>query len=82
MDSDETRAARAARAEARRLTMTGEVVPLGAPKQSPYVHCTPEERIAAALRLMEHHAAIRGTRPSLPRSQWPGEVFVSETGSG
>jgi hypothetical protein len=57
--------------------MTLEVVPLGEPKPSPYSDATPEERLAAAARLIAHHQAIRGGFTSLPRSQWPGEIFVT-----
>lgn len=68
--------ARKARAAARRLRMTVEVVALGQRKPSPYADSSPEERLAAAVRLMEHHEALRGGRPTLPRSAWPGETFV------
>jgi hypothetical protein len=56
--------------------MTVEVVPLGQPKPPPYAHSAPEERLAAAVRLIEHHQALRGVRPTVPRSEWPGETFV------
>jgi hypothetical protein len=56
--------------------MTVEVVSLGKPKPPPYAKSTPEERLAAAVRLIEHHQALRGVRPALPRSKWPGETFV------
>jgi hypothetical protein len=55
--------------------MTVEVVPFGNRKPSPYADSTPEERIAAAVRLISHHQAIRGGFSTLPRSQWPGEKF-------
>ena len=58
--------------------MTIDVVPLGQPKPAPYADSTPEERIAAAVRLIEHHQALRGggsTPP--PRAEWPGETFVT-----
>jgi hypothetical protein len=57
--------------------MTVDVVPLGQPKLSPYADSTPEERLAAAVRLMEHHWALRGGYPTRPRSEWPGETFVA-----
>jgi hypothetical protein len=57
--------------------MTVEVVALGERKPSPYARSTAEERLAAAVRLMEHHHALRGVRSTLPRSAWPGETFVS-----
>ena len=76
MNSEEQRAARKLRAAARRGTMTVEVVPLGEPKPSPYADSTPEERLAAAVRLIEHHQALRGNPPKLPRSEWPGETFI------
>lgn len=56
--------------------MTVEIVRLGQPKPSPYAESTPEERLAAATRLIEHHRALRGAAELLPRSEWPGEVFV------
>jgi hypothetical protein len=56
--------------------MTVEVVSLGKPKPPPYANSTPEERVAAAVRLIEHHQALRGPRPAVPRSEWPGETFV------
>lgn len=76
MSADEERAARMARAAARRATMTVEVVALGERKPSPYARSTPEERLAAAARLIEHHRALRGTPAPLPRAEWPGETFV------
>jgi hypothetical protein len=57
--------------------MTVEVVPLGQPKPSPYASSTAEERVAAAVRLIEHHQELRGRRPPLARSEWPGETFVA-----
>lgn len=74
MAADDT-VARRARAEARRERMTVEVVDLGAPKPSPYRDSSPDERLAAATRLIEHHAALRGEAPRLPRAEWPGEIF-------
>jgi hypothetical protein len=55
--------------------MTVEVVTLGHCKRSPYADVTPEERLAAAVRLIEHHQALRGGYSNLPRSAWPGETF-------
>jgi hypothetical protein len=55
--------------------MTVEVVPLGQRKPSPYAESTPEERLAAAVRLIEYHQALRGGYSTLPRSEWPGETF-------
>lgn len=55
--------------------MTLEVVKVGTPKPSSYKDSSPDERLAAATRLIEHHAALRGDAPRIPRSQWPGEVF-------
>lgn len=77
MSVDEERAARLARAAARRASMTVEVVALGQSKPSPYAVSTPEERLAAATRLIEHHRALRETPANLPRNAWPGEKFVS-----
>ena len=57
--------------------MTVEVVPLNRPKPSAYADSTPEERLAAAVRLIEHHQALRGGYSTVPRSEWPGETFVA-----
>ncbi len=57
--------------------MTVEVVPLGRLKPSPYADSTPEERLAAAVRLIEHHQALRGGYSTAPRSEWPGETYVA-----
>jgi hypothetical protein len=76
MSAEDDRAARKARADARRARMTIEIVPLGTPKPAAYAECSPEERLAAAVRLIEYHQALRGARPLVPRSQWPGERFV------
>ena len=67
--------ARRVRAAARRARMTVEVVVLGQRKGSPYGDSTPEQRVAAAVRLIEHHQALRGGYSTLPRSEWPGEVY-------
>lgn len=76
VSAEEERAARKARAAARRGRMTVEVVQLGERKPSPYASSTPEERLAAAVRLIEHQQALRGAHSTLPRSAWPGETFV------
>jgi hypothetical protein len=55
--------------------MTVEVVTLGQRKGSPYADSTPEQRLAAAVRLIEHHQALRGGSSTLPRSAWPGETY-------
>jgi hypothetical protein len=57
--------------------MTIEIVLLGDRKPSPYADSTAEERLAAAVLLIEHHQAVRGVRSTLPRSAWPGETFVA-----
>jgi hypothetical protein len=69
--------ARKVRAASRRARMTVEVVALGQRKESPYADMAPEERLAAAVRLIEHHQALRGGYSTLPRSAWPGETFVA-----
>jgi hypothetical protein len=74
---DDERAGRNARAAARRERMTIEVVALGERKPSPYADSSADERLAAAVRLIEHHQALRGGGSALPRSAWPGETFVS-----
>lgn len=78
MSGDDERAARAQRAAARRLHMTVEVVALGTDEPPPYAHSSPAERIAAAVRLIAHHQALRGEGASArpPRSEWPGEKYV------
>jgi hypothetical protein len=68
--------ARMLRAAARRARMTVEVVALGERKPPQYVDSTPEQRLAAAVRLIEHHQALRGGFPTVPRRAWPGETFV------
>jgi hypothetical protein len=55
--------------------MTLEVVRLGQKKGSPYADSTPDERLAAAVRLIDYHQALRGGYSALPRSAWPGETF-------
>ena len=54
-----------------------QVVALGDFKPSPYEFSTPEERLAAAVRLIEHHQALRGGFSKIPRSAWPGEVVMA-----
>ena len=76
-EAEARKAARKARAEVRRAHMTVEVVATGQRKPSPYADCTPDERLTAAVRLIEHHQALRGGFSTLPRSEWPGEVFVA-----
>ena len=66
--------ARKARAAARNALMTVEVVALGERKPSPYAHSTPDERLAAAVRLIDYHQALRGGYSTLPRAAWPGEA--------
>lgn len=64
------------RAEARRGKVTVEVVKLGEPKAPPYADASPEERLEAAVRLMNYHVALRGgVEVVRPRSEWPGETF-------
>jgi hypothetical protein len=40
--------------------MTVEIVALGEAKPSPYEFSPPEERLAAAVRLIEYHQGLRG----------------------
>lgn len=56
--------------------MAFEVVRLGQPKPSPYANSSVEERLAAAVRLIDHHQALRGGYSMLPRAEWPGETFI------
>ncbi len=61
--------------------MSIEVVPLGQPKPLPYANSSPEERLEAAVLLIQHHQALRELQPALPRStlprsEWPGEIFI------
>jgi hypothetical protein len=70
--------ARKDRAAARAtLLMTVEVVALGQRKPSPYADSTPDERLAAAVRLIDYHQALRGGYSVLPREAWPGEAVVA-----
>jgi hypothetical protein len=57
--------------------MTVEVVSIGERKPPPYARSTPEERLAAAVRLIEHHQTLRGGYSKLPRAAWPGETVVA-----
>jgi len=75
-------AERKLRAAARAERMTVEVVALGEYKPAPYASSTPDERIAAAVRLIEHHQALRGGFSKIPRSAWPGEVVLAGGFSG
>jgi len=56
--------------------MSVEMVTLGQREPSPYADSTPEERLTAAFRMIEHHRDLRGRHSTLPRSAWPGETFV------
>lgn len=67
--------ARKDRAAARAALMTVEVVTLGQRKPPPYADSTPDERLAAAVRLIEYHQALRGGYEKLPRAAWPGEAI-------
>jgi hypothetical protein len=78
MNGDDPLAARRARAQARRANMTVEIVPLGQPKPSPYANSSPDERLAAAVRLIEHHRALRGEHTTARRCDWPGEAFLTD----
>lgn len=73
-EADARNAERKLRAAARAEHMTVEVVALGQLKPSPYESSSPEERLAAAVRLIEYHQALRGGFSKIPRSEWPGEV--------
>ena len=76
-EAEVQKAAREIRAAARRARMTVEVVPIGQRKPSPYADATPDERLAAAVRLIEYHQALRGGYSTLPRSAWPGKTFAA-----
>jgi hypothetical protein len=76
-EAESRNAERKLRAAARAGRMTVEVVALGDFKPSPYASSTPEERLAAAVQLIEHHQALRGGFSKIPRSAWPGEVVVA-----
>lgn len=77
-EADTRKAERKLRAAARSARMTVEVVALGQRKPPVYAESTPEERLAAATRLIEHHQALRGGFSTLPRSEWPGEVVIAD----
>ena len=72
--------ARAERARRRRDLLVGEVAPLGTPKPLPYATSSPEERLAAATRLIFYHMQIRGDA-RVPRAEWPGETFKCGPGT-
>jgi len=76
-EAEARNAERKLRATARRARMTIEVVALGQRKPSPYAGSTADERLAAAVRLIEHHQALRGGFSTLPRSAWPGDVVTA-----
>jgi hypothetical protein len=57
--------------------MTVDVVAPGQRKPSPYADSTPDERLAAAVRLIDYHQALRGGYSVLPRAEWPGEVVIA-----
>ena len=59
-EAEARNAERKLRAAARAGRMTVEVVALGDFKPSPYASSTPEERLAAAVRLIDYHQALRG----------------------
>jgi hypothetical protein len=73
-DAESRNAERKQRAAARAARMTVEIVALGDSKPSPYASSMPEERLAAAVQLIEHHQALRGGFSKIPRSAWPGVV--------
>ena len=81
-EAEPRNAQRKLRAAARAGRMTVEVVALGDFKPSPYASGTPEERLAAAARLIEHHQALRGGFSKIPRSAWPGEVVLAGEARG
>ena len=56
-EGEARKAERKLRAAARAQRMTIDIVALGQHKPSPYASATPEERLAAAVRLIEHHQA-------------------------
>jgi hypothetical protein len=66
--------ARQDRAAAQAALMTAEVVALGQAKAIAYADTTPDERLAAAVRLIDYHRALRGGYSALPRAAWPGEA--------
>ena len=74
--------ARKDRAAARAALMTLEVVALGQRKPSPYADSTPDERLAAAVRLIEYHQALRGGYSVIPRAAWPGEAVTASDNLG
>lgn len=58
--------------------MTVEIVALGTPKPSSYRDSSPDERLAAATRLTEHHAAMRGEVPRVPCRRVGPKHFARE----
>jgi hypothetical protein len=81
-EAEARNAERKLRAAARAERMTIEVVALGDHKASPYAASTPDERLAAAVRLIEYHQALRGGFSYIPRSEWPGQVVRAGEGLG
>ena len=69
--------ARKARAAARTALMTVEVVAVGQRMPWPYARSTPDERLAATVRLIDYHQALRGGYSPLPRAAWPGEAVIA-----
>ena len=70
-------ASREERAARRRALWSGEVVPARHAKGRLYDSLTPQQRLTAFTRLNELAWAAAGDPPlpSVPRSEWPGEVF-------
>jgi hypothetical protein len=56
--------------------MTVEIVSLGQPKPPPYANSTAEERLAAAVRLIAHHQALRGVLHGHVRATDQMDIFV------
>lgn len=76
MQALDREAERRARAEMRRRSYPGQVVASGTPKPALYDALGPLQRLAHLTALCRRQAELSGTAErSLPRSQWPGQVF-------
>jgi hypothetical protein len=65
------------RAEQRRRTWTGALVPAGTPKPPLWAEMSVAERLTAMTRLCRSQWTASGREiiTECPRDQWPGEVF-------
>ena len=75
MERDD-QAARVKRAEERRKRMPGSIIEPGTPKVGLYRSLSPVERLEALWDLCwRQWLASHPPPPTVPRAQWPGELF-------